>query len=134
MPFWYKTLFYGLKRNHPLNASIVHPLLFLLRRILYSIVVTCIAGHRMLLSAYLMLFATFTMLLLATTALPWIESRINQQHIINEVAFYIMCTGLIAFAGAITDPVHANTLGWLLIALFTALVFYNLYMIMHDMV
>ena len=35
----YKTLFYGLKKNHPHNVAIVHPLLFLLRRIIYAIVI-----------------------------------------------------------------------------------------------
>ena len=32
----YKTLFLGLKLNHPHSAAIVHPLVFLLRRIIYS--------------------------------------------------------------------------------------------------
>ena len=32
----YKTLFLGLKRNHPHSAAIIHPLVFLLRRIIYS--------------------------------------------------------------------------------------------------
>ena len=35
----YRTLFYGLKRNHPHSAALVHPLVFLLRRIVYSSIV-----------------------------------------------------------------------------------------------
>ena len=38
-PRGYRTLFYGLKKNHPHNVAIVHPLLFLIRRIIYSIVI-----------------------------------------------------------------------------------------------
>ena len=80
-----------------------------------------------------MLFATLTMLLLATAALPFSEARINQQHIVNEIVFYIMCSALVVYAGAITDPYQTKVLGWLLIALFTLFVLYNIVMILYDM-
>ena len=35
----YKTLFYGLRRNHPHMAAVTHPLIFLVRRIIYSAIV-----------------------------------------------------------------------------------------------
>ena len=35
----YKTLFYGLKKNDPHNVAIVQPLSFMLRRIIYAMVI-----------------------------------------------------------------------------------------------
>jgi len=40
----YRTLFYGLKRNHPHSAAVMHPLMFLLRRIVYSAIVIYFVG------------------------------------------------------------------------------------------
>ena len=34
-----KTLYYGLKRNHPRNVAVVHPLMFLFRRIIFALVI-----------------------------------------------------------------------------------------------
>ena len=39
----FRTLFYGLKRNHPHNVAILHPLAFILRRVLYSIIIVFMA-------------------------------------------------------------------------------------------
>ena len=35
----YKTLFYGLKKNHPHNCALIHPIVFLLRRIIYTVII-----------------------------------------------------------------------------------------------
>ena len=35
----YRTLHYGLKRNHERNVAIVHPLMFILRRVIYALVI-----------------------------------------------------------------------------------------------
>ena len=35
----YETLFYGLRRNHPHNATVLYPLAFLLRRIAFAVIV-----------------------------------------------------------------------------------------------
>ena len=35
----YKTVFYGLRKNHPHNAALVHPMTFLLRRIAYAAII-----------------------------------------------------------------------------------------------
>ena len=35
----YKTLHYGLKRNHERSVAIVHPLMFLTRRVIYAAVI-----------------------------------------------------------------------------------------------
>lgn len=38
-PARYKTLYYGLKRNHQRNVAVIHPLMFLLRRIIFALVI-----------------------------------------------------------------------------------------------
>ena len=35
----YRTLHYGLKRNHERNVAVVHPLMFILRRVVYALVI-----------------------------------------------------------------------------------------------
>ena len=35
----YKTLYYGLKRNHPRNVAIVHPLMYMMRRIIFAFMI-----------------------------------------------------------------------------------------------
>ena len=35
----YRTLFYGLKLNHERNVAVVHPLMFLVRRLVYAVVI-----------------------------------------------------------------------------------------------
>jgi len=35
----YKTLHYGLKKNHERNVAVIHPLMFLTRRIIYALVI-----------------------------------------------------------------------------------------------
>lgn len=38
-PQQYKTLFYGLRHNHERNVAVIHPLMFMLRRIIYALVI-----------------------------------------------------------------------------------------------
>ena len=35
----YKTLFYGLKKNHPRQITVLYPILYLLRRIVYIVLI-----------------------------------------------------------------------------------------------
>ena len=35
----HQTLFYGLKKNHAHNAALIHPVIFMARRIIYSAVI-----------------------------------------------------------------------------------------------
>jgi hypothetical protein len=60
-PIRHKTLYYGLKMNHPRNVAIVHPLMFTLRRIVYALSIVLIASVP-LLGVWVMLFGTLIML------------------------------------------------------------------------
>ena len=38
-PKRYRTIFYGLKVNHPRNVALTHPLMFLVRRVIYALII-----------------------------------------------------------------------------------------------
>ena len=39
----FRTLYYGLKRNHPHNGAVIHPLAYLIRRILFACAIVFLA-------------------------------------------------------------------------------------------
>ena len=41
----YSTLWLGLKKNHERNVAIVHPMIFLVRRVAYAMLITAFATH-----------------------------------------------------------------------------------------
>ena len=52
---YYKTLFYGLKKNHPHNAAVLHPIAFLTRRVLYAAIVVFMVNKPFFASVILLL-------------------------------------------------------------------------------
>ena len=75
----YRTLFYGLKKNHPHNVAVAHPLSFLLRRVLYSLVIVFMAASKLsvLYGCMLLLLTCVWMLVLILMEGQWEESMIN---------------------------------------------------------
>ena len=59
----YRTLFYGLRRNHEHNMAVVHPILFIMRRILYAIAIVYMQGESLPLFAALILLVTCLVML-----------------------------------------------------------------------
>ena len=53
----YKTIFLGLKKNHPRNTAIVYPALFMVRRWLYVVSILMCVNYRML-GLYITLYAS----------------------------------------------------------------------------
>ena len=39
----FKTIYYGLKLNHPRNVALIHPLMYTTRRIIYALSVVLLA-------------------------------------------------------------------------------------------
>ena len=62
----YRTLFFGLKLNHERNAALVHPLMFLIRRMTYAMIIVW-ANDNMLFGIFLVQFSTLIMLTYACT-------------------------------------------------------------------
>ena len=75
-PIRHKTLYYGLKLNHPRNVAIVHPLMFTLRRVFYALSIVLIATLP-LLGVWIMLAGTLVMLSYVLTEWQWKSRTIN---------------------------------------------------------
>ena len=59
---YYKTLFYGLKLDHPMKVALVHPLFFILRRILFVAALAYFVTQPMF-AVLVFLSTTFVMLI-----------------------------------------------------------------------
>ena len=65
-PQHYRTLFFGLKHNHERNVAIIHPLMFLLRRIIYALVIVFM-DEVMYYGVFVVMLSCLTMLAFALT-------------------------------------------------------------------
>ena len=76
----YRTLFYGLKRNHPHNVAIVHPISFVLRRVLYSLIIVFMARDELnvLFGCLLLILTCLFMMVLILLESEWEDSLIGQ--------------------------------------------------------
>lgn len=72
----YKTLFYGLRLNHPRNVALVFPVLDTLRRLIYALSIVFLADVP-LAGIWILLGTTLVMLIFALTELPWKQPLIN---------------------------------------------------------
>ena len=101
---YYCTLYYGLRRNHEHNAATVYPLLFVLRRIIYSLVIVfMIDGNKPFVGAMILNLTCLFMLIFVAVEGQWDSWILNMQDFVNELTFYIMCVGLICFTDVLTD-------------------------------
>ena len=73
----YRTLFYGLKWNHEHKVAIVHPLAFLLRRVLYAVVIIFLVDQKVLFGAYIILLTCLFMMIFVIHEAPWVDKYIN---------------------------------------------------------
>ena len=117
VPYRYKTLFDGLKRNHERNVAVVHPLLFLLRRIIFAFMVVFMSLTRI---TGLFIFTGCTLFMLGYACLEhqWTRKTLNMQHIMNETAMYIFCLFLVYFSFGETSVDSRFALGYVFIMLF----------------
>ena len=125
----YRTLFYGLKRNHPHSAAIANPLIFLLRRILYSLIVLLMINLTMI-GAYILCIVCLGMLAFIIVEKQWQESVISWQHIVNEVALYLVLLAVIASSLPIGSAA-IFPLGWFMIIVFLATLIFNMIIIAY---
>ena len=72
----YKTLFTGLKLNHPDNVTAIYPATFLLRRVLYGVAIVGMTGQGIA-STFLLLFASLGSLCYLAVFRQWKNSLIN---------------------------------------------------------
>lgn len=119
----YATLHFGLKLNHERNVAVVHPLMFLLRRIIYAITIIFLAQETVF-GVLVVMASCLIMLAYALTEWQWKEPLINCQHIGDEITIYIICLMLLLFSGFVESAMR-NIVGWALIGLCVAYVVFN---------
>lgn len=120
----YKTLFYGLKKNHPHSAATIHPLIFLARRIAYAAIVLFLL-QLPIMTAYVLCWICLGMLAYTLIEQQWEDSLIMLQHVVNEVALYLIL--LIALTcGFPLPPAVVGGLGWTMISTVLVTVVFNL--------
>lgn len=132
VPPRYKTLYLGLKLNHPRNVAVVHPIMFLFRRIFYALSIVMLASVP-LLSSFVFMLGTLGMLIYALSEFQWRDSSVNQQHIVDEIFTYILSVFLLLFTNVVDANVRIN-LGYALIGLFIVYVVYNIVMMLRFLV
>ena len=72
----YQTLFYGLKPNQERSSAIIHPLMFLLRRVVYALVIVFLV-EAYLWGVFVVMFSCLCMLAFALTEFQWKDKIIN---------------------------------------------------------
>lgn len=65
-PVRFRTLYLGLKLNHPSNVAIVHPMMFTLRRIAYALAIVLLQNVKVV-STWILLFGTVAMVVFSIT-------------------------------------------------------------------
>ena len=93
---YYRTLYYGLRRNHEHGASTMYPLLFVLRRIVYSLVIVfMIDGNKPFFGTLILTLTCLVMQMFLAVETQWESRKLNTQEFVNESIFYTLCLGLI---------------------------------------
>ena len=101
---YYCTLYYGLRRNHEHGASTMYPLLFVLRRIAYVIVIVfMIRGNSPFFGALTLTLTSLAMLMFSAIERQWESRMLNVQDMVNESIFYTLCLSLICFSDLLVD-------------------------------
>ena len=126
----YETVFTGLKKNHPHAVALVQPIGFLIRRIIFAVIIIFLYPYPLFATLSLL---TFQLLILGflLTEYPWETTLLNSQHIVNEIALYLIVFILYILTGSATiNTTIFNTLGWTIIGLFVALLAWNFLVIL----
>ena len=127
----YKTLFYGLKKNHPHNMAIVHPLAFLVRRVIYAFVIINFLKEVAMFGALILLATCLVMMAFVMAEAQWEDKMINGQHLANEAFFYLLCISLVLFSGVTTNVGQKQSLSSVMIGAICAMIAVNVFVILY---
>lgn len=111
----YKTLYYGLKKNHERNAAVVHPLMFMIRRIVFALVIVFM-DEIMYWGVLVVMFSCLLMLAYVLHEQQWQDRIINRQHTFNEIITYILCVLLLLYSNFVEAKTR-DMLGFVLIGI-----------------
>ena len=74
----YKTLFYGLKRNHTHHMAVIHPITFIVRRVLFAVILLHMQGENVaFFGALMLLFGCMAILAIVSLEAQFIQRVIN---------------------------------------------------------
>ena len=111
----FSTLFLGLRKNHPNYATVLHPLIFLLRRVIFAILAVFFIAVPVIVANTLAIIC-IGILAFIIVEKPWEDPLIIKQHLINEACFYLILLSTLGCA----LPLSSNgsiTLGWSIVCL-----------------
>ena len=131
---YYKTLFVGLKLNHPQNVAIIHPILFVLRRIFYSACIVFLSDEdsSVMIGIFLLLITSLLMGIFVFSVAQWKDRSLNRQHFINEFFLYLLLCFLLCFCGLINSSSDSIDVGLVTIFFICVLISYNLVEILYS--
>jgi len=109
----YRTLFYGLRANEARASAVVHPLMFLTRRVIYAVVIVCM-DEIPVWGVFIVMACCLSMLAYALTEWQWNEKIINYQHLFDEMTIYVLCIFLLLYSGYVARDMRYS-LGWWMI-------------------
>ena len=106
----YSTLFLGLRKNHPNNATVLYPLIFLLRRVIFAILAIFLIALPIVVANTL---AIICIGILAFTVVErqWEDPLIMKQHLANEFCLYFILLATLGSALPLNSH-ESSTLGW----------------------
>ena len=120
----FATLFDGLKKNQAHAVALVYPVIYLLRRIMYTCLIIYMQPYAYA-SVHILIFTSLAMMAFALTESPWEDRLIGFQHFMNEVALYLILVLLALFSGVQLFDDAYTILGWALIGIFMMAVLMN---------
>jgi len=127
-----RILFEGLILNHPRNVALVHPVLFMARRLILAITVVFMEETRHW-GVFLTLIVTLAMLAYTVIERPWQDHYFVRQEIVNELVLYILCLLTLCFCHFESSLESRETIGTVFSCLFFVCAFSNLAVIVFVM-
>ena len=125
VPKRYATLFNGLKLNTAHNSAVMEPLVFLVRRFLYAMVIVLLS-HKPQVALMLMIGLSVVVLAFTVVEKPWKNSDMQTLAVANE-SFFLLILVLVIGCTA-TAPAHGlskDILGWAIIVAVTLVIHVN---------
>ena len=132
LPKWCQTLQFGLDKEGNSSVSLAYPFTFMVRRIVYAVIILACSNANVIFGAYILLLSCVLALTLLTKYNLWELQLINAQHIMNEASLYLMVAAIMAFSGAVTDSRQASAFGWLFVSFFMSIVIFNVVIIAYE--
>lgn len=126
----YKTIFLGLKLNTEHSSTVIQPLGFLLRRLIYALLIVFCSEASMVNGVALLCLSTVA---LAFTVIekPWADPTVHAISIFNECAFFVILLVAVSVT-AFSEFVNLTTCGNFIIWLVTLSIFVNLFNILLE--